>query len=481
MTKKLRSFKLILSILVLLMYLLNSCQPISALESDAGNDYETGEIMEDGSVYIDLADAVYNDETGIYEITFPTFYATFEVFNLGLQYQPVNSLSTRLYAINNLSMNKEYFINDTSVTNNSYFRSMDLSLGLDSESWLEPDVEYTVEVSFTMELSYASGPDILQDVGSIAGLGAYSAQTNFYAFDLVGTASSNSTYRGKLTNDSGSRLNRINCNFPNINWLFQGSWFKFVLTDVYVDEKPLSSVVDDGLDEVNNQLSGIWGAISGLGSLIQNIVDGLLNLPNLIAEALSGFFQMIVDGLNSLGEQLVKNITNLGNFLSDCLDSLGSAITGAIDTLLNTLSGLLNSIIQGIIDLGNFIIEGLKDLFIPDDGFFSDYFQSLYDFFDEKLGILLYPFELIVTIGNKFLSISEGDGIIHIPDITINSWHIIDAYDFNIKNVVSIALGSTYYNLYFAFVDVILIVLFINFCIKKYQEIIQKNNLTGGL
>lgn len=54
------------------------------------------------------------------------------------------------------------------------------------------------------------------------------------------------------------------------------------------------------------------------------------------------------------------------------------------------------------------IINALKSLFIPEDGYFSDFFNRLNDFFSDKLGFLYEPIDLFFKFLNAIQSASVG-------------------------------------------------------------------------
>lgn len=54
------------------------------------------------------------------------------------------------------------------------------------------------------------------------------------------------------------------------------------------------------------------------------------------------------------------------------------------------------------------IINALKSLFIPEDGYFSDFFTRLNDFFSEKLGFLYEPIDLFFNLLNAIKNASVG-------------------------------------------------------------------------
>lgn len=205
-------------------------------------------------------------------------------------------------------------------------------------------------------------------------------------------------------------------------------------------------IASDSSGETNSWLGGIF--------------DSITKLPDLIVEGLSSLFQGIIDAVVSLGKFVVDGIVAFLQLIIDGITALGTMIVDA-----------LQFVIDGLISLGTFIIDGLKSLFIPSDDFFSKYFSDLYEFFSKKLGILLAPFDVLITIVQKFLSIVEGSGVLVIPNITILSYQLISAQSFDLKGFFSTVLGSNY-NLYYAFVDFILAVMLMRLAMKKFNSIV---------
>lgn len=205
-------------------------------------------------------------------------------------------------------------------------------------------------------------------------------------------------------------------------------------------------IASDSSGETNSWLGGIF--------------DSITKLPELIVEGLSSLFQGIIDAVVGLGKFIVDGIVSFLQLIIDGIVALGTMIVDA-----------LQFVIDGLISLGTFIIDGLKSLFIPSDDFFSKYFSDLYEFFSNKLGILLAPFDVLITIVQKFLNISEGSGVLVIPNITILSYQLISAQSFDLKGFFSTVLGNNY-NLYYAFVDCILAVMLMRLAMKKFNSIV---------
>lgn len=91
-----------------------------------------------------------------------------------------------------------------------------------------------------------------------------------------------------------------------------------------------------------------------------------------------------------------------------------------------------------------------------------------------KLGFIAYPFTLIIDVLKRYTTISEGNGIIHIPDIKdpVYGHILINAQDFNLTNIFNYGVIGTIYNIYLYLVDVIIIIGLVNLAKNKFDETI---------
>lgn len=147
-----------------------------------------------------------------------------------------------------------------------------------------------------------------------------------------------------------------------------------------------------------------------------------------------------------------------------------------------TSGGLFGIITNGLTSIGNWfgnlltgILDGLKALFIPDGDYFSEYFSSLYDFFTEKLGILMYPLDLVADVLTRFMSLSDSStGLIHIPTISIPFFGVlVEEQSFYLNENWNVEPISTLYTIYKAFVTCIIVLLLVNLARKKEKEIVD--------
>ena len=203
----------------------------------------------------------------------------------------------------------------------------------------------------------------------------------------------------------------------------------------------------------------------------------------------SAVLNAITSGVNDANNKLdalEEQVDGLGNTISDGLSGLGDRISGFFDNLVNSITGLgdrigdfftdlKNSFIESITNLGNAILEGLKSLFIPSDDYFDNLINDLKSYFEQKLGILMVPLQIITLIMDLFSNLKTGSGVLHIPDITIFDVTIISRTDFDLGSYFNDFLNKVgkyaYPDVYYVCTDVLIIFMLVNFCRKKYNSI----------
>lgn len=149
------------------------------------------------------------------------------------------------------------------------------------------------------------------------------------------------------------------------------------------------------------------------------------------------------------------------------------SIPGTIGTFFDNLGTKIGNFFKDLLDG---ILEGLKKLFIPEDNYFKNWFDDFKTYFEEKLGFIATPFTIIIDFVNSYLNLSSSnDIIIDVPDITVPNFEenkIISATTFNWSQTLrSKQALNTLWQLYLSFIDVYLILNFINLCESKYNRI----------
>lgn len=149
----------------------------------------------------------------------------------------------------------------------------------------------------------------------------------------------------------------------------------------------------------------------------------------------------------------------------------------------NALQKEQNDISKGIFDkiadfFGSFfsnLMDSIKGLFIPEDGYFSDYFSRLNDFFNEKLGILYTPIDVLVRILKGVSSIKRKTHVLNFPSLKWEGTVIIpeQSLTFNEMLEYNSDLLSIAQKLRMV-TDFILIISVLNLLYKKLKEILEK-------
>lgn len=92
-------------------------------------------------------------------------------------------------------------------------------------------------------------------------------------------------------------------------------------------------------------------------------------------------------------------------------------------------------ILGKITDFFASFFENLKGLFVPEDGYFSDFFTRLNDFFSEKLGMLYAPIDMFITFLNTIKDASSTDSGITFPELAWDGTVIIPETKFSFDTV----------------------------------------------
>ena len=96
-----------------------------------------------------------------------------------------------------------------------------------------------------------------------------------------------------------------------------------------------------------------------------------------------------------------------------------------------TSKGILGKITEFF---GSFF-ENLKGLFVPEDGYFSDFFTRLNDFFADKLGMLYAPIDMFIKFLNTIKDASSTDSGITFPELAWDGTVIIPETKFSFDTV----------------------------------------------
>lgn len=148
--------------------------------------------------------------------------------------------------------------------------------------------------------------------------------------------------------------------------------------------------------------------------------------------------------------------------------SIWDFLKGIFDTIGNVLSAIGNLVSD--------LVSGLISLFVPSSDFFGNVFTDLNDWFEIKLGFIFYPFQFFMNFFDRLLNIEFTEPVISIPEIRepFSDEILIHAIEFNFNSLLEDERINTAHNYYLMFVDVILIIGFINLLKNKFEEVTNK-------
>lgn len=158
---------------------------------------------------------------------------------------------------------------------------------------------------------------------------------------------------------------------------------------------------------------------------------------------------------------LIKNtFTRIGNFFLDVLNFFNNFFTWLGDLLTEYVINPLK--------------ELLINLFVPDNESLQSLYDTVSNYFSNKLGFLLFPFDLIVNFLNKFLSIpNEPVKVITVPSVSLGSFGtLIKGFTFNIAEYWEKAPFKQIYDVYLVFIHAFIGFGLYKLCLKKYNEIV---------
>ncbi len=138
-----------------------------------------------------------------------------------------------------------------------------------------------------------------------------------------------------------------------------------------------------------------------------------------------------------------------------------------------TSKGILGKITDFFGSFFENIINALKSLFIPEDGYFSDFFNRLNDLFSEKLGFLYSPIDLFVSFLNALQNVSVGSspGLVF-PELKWEDTVLIPETNVNF-DLVNEKFPELQQKIYFV-TDIIMVGAVIVLLERKIDEVMHK-------
>lgn len=132
----------------------------------------------------------------------------------------------------------------------------------------------------------------------------------------------------------------------------------------------------------------------------------------------------IADNTASMADSLKEIVGTISNQLAALWDQMYNLMhvpqlandDKNTDRLISSGQQNTEQVTGAIEQHGNFIIEGLKSLFIPSDEFFKSWFDDMYSFFNDRLGFLMLPIDVLIQFIDIFTSSTDEFSGIPFPE-----------------------------------------------------------------
>lgn len=125
--------------------------------------------------------------------------------------------------------------------------------------------------------------------------------------------------------------------------------------------------------------------------------------------------------------------------------------------------------------LWNLIVDVFKFIFVPEEGFFEKFFNESMELINRKLGILIYPFTLVIDVLSRFLNLPNASSSLMIPAINIFDVTVFGGVKYDLLGIINAdSRFKNLYNIYLSFVDVILIFAVVNLSRRTFSSNFKK-------
>lgn len=176
----------------------------------------------------------------------------------------------------------------------------------------------------------------------------------------------------------------------------------------------------------------------------------------------------IVDSINN-GNQLQQNANNLQQ-QENQLQQESNSLQQQENQLQQEQNNTTNSIFSSISDFFGSFFDNLIGIFVPEEGYFEEFFERLNTFFSDKLGMLYAPIDIFIEV---LTAISEGGGSagITFPQVKWREYVLIEEQTINLQSIAD-ELGELQEYIYLG-TDVIMVGSVINLLQNKLREVLK--------
>ena len=153
------------------------------------------------------------------------------------------------------------------------------------------------------------------------------------------------------------------------------------------------------------------------------------------------------------------------------------------DNVLDGVKALFRSVTSFFDSFFSSFLNVLSGFFLPPDGYLDNFVTTLKVMVEQKLGLLVYPFQFFGDICNRIINFTPTNtsGTIHIPEVKDPFYGVtlVEPQVLVLSDIFNTGSLKTAYNTYLYVVDLYLIFGFLNLCYKKFYEFICSNPVGG--
>ena len=133
--------------------------------------------------------------------------------------------------------------------------------------------------------------------------------------------------------------------------------------------------------------------------------------------------------------------------------------------------GTIEKIYNAIIDLPGRIAEAIKDLFIPHEGYATEFVSSINGIFEDRMGLFTYPLSVLSDFVGTVATLDEQEPILRWNDVVWQNKTIIKKGEYNLKSALSGTAMQSVYSVYRTVVSAVLVIAFLHLLLKKLKEV----------
>lgn len=179
--------------------------------------------------------------------------------------------------------------------------------------------------------------------------------------------------------------------------------------------------------------------------------------------------QAVADAIDKQTEEIKDAVEEQTEEHRNMFERLGDRISGFFSDLTNSIKGFFDDLLTGILD-------GIKKLFIPEDGYFTEYFAAWDLWMTDHFGALYYPFDLMLDILNRFLTLEVPERpTITFPAIQVGQYKLSEPVTVDLINAFAgdgwFQDLSSLYEMYKVVVVVVFVFALANLARKKLNSI----------